>query len=134
MILIQVLAHTEHRRLDTKEGLMMIAPICYIPTGINDPLVCWASCTAPNIAVANEIIDLLHNTYGLRGYAGQIVPPGAFEFPYQTTLDLKITQILPGFRDDDEFVISLGIENLLNLLDDNEGEIFMVIIPVKYLS
>jgi hypothetical protein len=47
-----------------------------------------------------------------------------FEFPYQTTLDLKITQVLPGFRDDDEFVISLGIENLLNLLDDNEGEIF----------
>ena len=39
-------------------------------------------------------------------------------------MDLKITQVLPGFRDDDEFVISLGIENLLNLLDDNAGEIF----------
>ena len=59
----------------------------------------------------------------LEKYAGQILPTGVFEYPWQTTLDLKITQILPGFRADDEFVISLGIENLLNLIDSNKGEI-----------
>ncbi len=100
------------------------AQLLYIPSGVDDPLVCFVSCTSPDLAVAGEILDLLYNTYGLANYAGQIVPPGAFEFPYQTTLDLKITQVLPGLRDDDEFVISLGIENLLNLLDDNAGEIF----------
>jgi len=38
-------------------------------------------------------------------------------------LDLKITQELPGFRKDDLFIITLGIENLLNLIDNNEGEV-----------
>jgi hypothetical protein len=67
------------------------------------------------LVVANQVIDLLHNQLGLASYAGQILPTGVFEYPWQTTLDLKITQILPGFRAEDEFVISLGIENLLNL-------------------
>ena len=42
-------------------------------------------------------------------------------FPWQSSLDFKVTQILPGFRGDDEFVITLGIENLLNLIDDDKG-------------
>ena len=42
-------------------------------------------------------------------------------FPSQTSLDFKVTQILPGFRADDEFIITLGIENLLNLIDDDKG-------------
>ena len=37
--------------------------------------------------------------------------------------NFKITQILPGFRNDDEVVITFGIENLLNLLDDDKGVI-----------
>ena len=95
--------------------------LLYVPSGINDPKVCWYSCTQPDLAIANETLDLLYNTYGLASYAGQIVPMGAFEFPYQTSLDLKITQVLPGFRKNDEFVITLGIQNLLNLLDDEMG-------------
>ena len=75
------------------------------------------------MVVANEVINLLHNKLGLASYAGQILPTGVFEYPWQTTLDLKITQILPGFRAQDEFVISLGIENLLNLIDSDKGEI-----------
>ena len=75
------------------------------------------------MVVANEVLDLLYNQLNLASYAGQILPTGVFEYPWQTTLDLKITQILPGFRADDEFVISLGIENLLNLIDSDKGEI-----------
>ena len=97
--------------------------LLYIPSGVNDPNVCWYSCTAPDLSIANETLDLLYNVYGLQKYAGQIVPMGAFEFPYQTTLDLKITQELPGFRKDDLFIITLVIENLHNLIDNNEGEI-----------
>ena len=100
------------------------AHLLYIPSGITDPNVCWGSCSGPaDLAVAAEVLDLLYNTLGLQGYAGQILPTGVFEYPWQTTLDLKITQILPGFRAEDEFVISLGLENLLNLIDSDKGEI-----------
>ena len=96
----------------------------YISIRLTDPNVCWGSCNgAPDLVVANEVLDLLYNKLGLASYAGQILPTGVFEYPWQTTLDLKITQILPGFRADDEFVISLGIENLLNLFDSDKGEI-----------
>jgi hypothetical protein len=98
------------------------AHLLYIPSGLADPNVCWGSCTgAPDLTVANEVLELLHNTLGLKSYAGQILPNGVYEYPWQTTLDLKITQILPGFRANDEFVISLGIENLLNLIDSDKG-------------
>ena len=100
------------------------AHLLYIPSGITDPNVCWGSCSGPaDLAVAAEVLDLLYNTLNLQGYAGQILPTGVFEYPWQTTLDLKITQILPGFRAEDEFVISLGLENLLNLIDSDKGEI-----------
>ena len=99
------------------------AHLLYIPSGLDDPLVCWVSCSNPNNAVGSEILNLLYNTYGLERFKGRILPPGVFEFPWQTSLDLKITQILPGFRDDDGFVVTLGIENLLNLIDDEEGVI-----------
>ena len=98
--------------------------LIYVPSGIDDPNVCWGSCDgAPDLAIANQVLDMLYNQLGLASYAGQIVPNGVYEYPWQTSLDLKITQILPGFRAEDEFVISLGIENLLNLIDSNKGEI-----------
>jgi hypothetical protein len=36
-------------------------------------------------------------------------------------MDVKVTQVLPGFRAEDEFIIELGIRNILNLLDDEMG-------------
>ena len=57
----------------------------------------------------------------LKDYAGKIADRDAMRFPWQSSLDLNIVQILPGFRENDEFVITFGIENLLNLLDDDKG-------------
>jgi hypothetical protein len=96
--------------------------LLYVPSGVSDPNVCWGSCAAPDLAIAAQVLDTLYNKLGLQGYAGQIVPNGVYEYPWRTSLDLKITQILPGFRAEDEFVISLGIMNLLNLLDSDKGE------------
>ena len=96
--------------------------LLYVPSGVSDPNVCWGSCAAPDLAIAAQVLDTLYNKLGLQGYAGQIVPNGVYEYPWRTSLDLKITQILPGFRAEDEFVISLGIMNLLNLIDSNKGE------------
>ena len=96
--------------------------LLYVPSGVNDPNVCWGTCAAPDLAIAAQVLDTLYNKLGLQGYAGQIVPNGVYEYPWRTSLDLKITQILPGFRAEDEFVISLGIMNLLNLIDSDKGE------------
>ena len=101
--------------------------LLYIPTR-NDPLVCYSSGCAnegSDDALAREeaVLNLLYNVFGLEGKAGQIADRGSMRFPWQSSLDFKITQILPGFRENDEFVITLGIENLLNLLDDDKGVI-----------
>ena len=100
--------------------------LLYIPTGVNDPIICWSyKCgdegSAEAQARAVQVVNLLHDVYGLGKYAGQIAPRGSFNYPWQSSLDFKITQVLPGFRADDEVIITLGIENLLNLIDDNKG-------------
>ena len=99
--------------------------LLYIPTR-NDPLVCYSyKCqsegTADAIAREEAVLNLLYNVFGLEGKAGEIADRGSMRFPWQSSLDFKVTQILPGFREKDEVVITLGIENLLNLLDDDKG-------------
>jgi len=102
--------------------------LLYIPSGYDDPLVCWSTdCLdeggADAAARADYILNHLYGTLGLEKYAGTIAPRGSLQFPYQSTLDLKIKQVLPGFRPDDEVIITLGIENLLNMLNDEWGVI-----------
>ena len=102
--------------------------LLYIPSGLNDPLVCWTyQCKNEGTDLANKtaniLINHLHNTLGLDKYAGTIAPRGSLEFPWQSSLDLKIKQVLPGFRADDELIITLGIENVLNMLNDDWGVI-----------
>ena len=101
------------------------AALLYIPT-INDPLVCYSSGCSNETGVdaqkrKGEVLNLLYNVFGLEGQAGQIADRGSMRFPWQSSLDLKITQILPGFRNDDELIITFGIDNLLNLLTEDKG-------------
>ena len=99
--------------------------LLYIPT-VNDPIVCYSyKCTdegsADALAREEAVLNLLHNVFGLRDYAGQIAPRDAGNFPWQTSLDLNIIQELPGLRDDDKFIVTFAIENLLNFIDDEKG-------------
>ena len=94
--------------------------LAYAPSGVNDPLVCWVSCSNPDLAFA---ADAMRMVKALNLTPGQIAAKGTATAPWNTTLDLKITQILPGLRDEDEFVITLGIQNLLNMLNDDWGTI-----------
>jgi len=101
------------------------AALLYIPT-MNDPLVCYTSNCSNEGSIAaqqrqGEVLNLLYNVFDLEGQAGQIADRGSMRFPWQSTLDLKITQFLPGFRPDDELIITFGIDNLLNLLTDDKG-------------
>ena len=99
--------------------------LLYIPTA-SDPLVCYSSgCSAEGtpdaLAREAEVLNHLYNVWGLSGYAGQIAPRDAGNFPWQTSLDLNIVQEVPGFREDDKFVLTFALENLLNFLDDGKG-------------
>ena len=99
--------------------------LLYIPT-MGDALVCYSyKCTSEGTDAANarelEVINLLHNVFGLKDYAGQISPRDAGSFPWQSSLDLNIIQKLPGLRDNDEFVITFALENVLNFIDEDEG-------------
>ena len=99
--------------------------LLYIPTA-SDPLVCYSSgCSAEGTPAAlareAEVLNHLYNVWGLSGYAGQIAPRDAGNFPWQSSLDLNIVQEVPGFREDDKFVLTFALENLLNFLDDDKG-------------
>lgn len=60
---------------------------------------------------------------GLQGYAGGFTPINGFETDWNYRLDFKLTQEFPGLglTDKDKFILTLDIENLLNLLDSEWG-------------
>ena len=99
--------------------------LLYIPTN-NDPLVCYSyKCRSEGSTAAlareGEVLDFLYNVWDLKGSAGQIAPRDAGNFPWQSSLDLNIVQEVPGFREDDTFLLTFALENLLNFLDDGKG-------------
>ena len=61
---------------------------------------------------------------GLRAYAGGFAPINEFETDWNYRLDFKFTQELPGLglTDKDKFLITLDVQNLLNLLDSDWGK------------
>jgi hypothetical protein len=99
--------------------------LLYIPLR-NDSMVCYSyKCetegTPAALAREEAVLDLLYNAWGLEGYAGQIAPRDSGSFPWQSSLDLNIIQEIPGFREDDKFIVTFALENLLNFLDDDKG-------------
>ena len=57
---------------------------------------------------------------GLFRYKGQIVPRNAFNSPWTSSLDLRITQDI-NVMDGHKVILYLDITNVLNLIDDNQG-------------
>jgi hypothetical protein len=70
-----------------------------------------------------EEFDALIAGAGLSGYAGSLAPINEFETDWNYRLDFKITQEFPGLglTDKDKFVLTLDVENLLNLIDSEYG-------------
>jgi outer membrane receptor protein involved in Fe transport len=61
---------------------------------------------------------------GLSEFGGQFVPRGSANAPYINTLDLSITQEVPGFVKGHKGKVTLIIDNLLNLIDSSQGRVF----------
>jgi len=88
--------------------------LAYIPTGASDPNVSFTSA-----AVATAVMAHVNST-GLSGYKGSHVPKNAFNSPWYSRLDLRITQDIKVFGDT-KLVVFLDMLNLLNMIDDESG-------------
>ena len=85
----------------------------YIPSGANDPNVVFAS-----DAVASAVMAHVNST-GLSQYKGGIAPRNAFNSPWNSSLDLRITQdIDTGVG---KVILYLDVTNILNLLNEDKG-------------
>ena len=87
--------------------------LAYIP-GANDPNVVYSGIS--EAAVLSHIEKL-----GLSGRAGSIAPRNIGNADYYRSLDMRIAQEIPGFMDDDKFVLYFDAVNVLNFFNDSEG-------------
>tara|TARA_Y100001970_G_C14259557_1_gene878711 strand:+ start:17095 stop:20241 length:3147 start_codon:yes stop_codon:yes gene_type:complete len=86
----------------------------YIPSGVNDPNVVFASASVADAVMAHI------NSSGLSEFKGQIAPRNAFNSPWIRSLDLRITQDI-NLNNMGKVILYLDVTNLLNLLDDDKG-------------
>ena len=87
--------------------------LAYIP-GAGDPNVVYSG--------VSETVVLQHiDKLGLSGRAGTIAPRNIGRADYYRSLDMRIAQEIPGFMDDDKFVLYFDAVNLLNFFNDSEG-------------
>ena len=94
--------------------------LIYIPEGPNDPLMDFEG------GLSYEQIMEVVSAAGLEGYAGSIVPKNSGAQPWITSMDLYISQEVPGFYDGHKGKVYLSIENFANLLNDDWGKVYEV--------
>ncbi len=66
---------------------------------------------------------------GLDKYRGQIAPRNAFRSPPVATLDMRVTQEIPGLFEDSKGVFSMDIRNLTNLINSSWGRDIQIGFP-----
>jgi outer membrane receptor for ferrienterochelin and colicin len=88
----------------------------YIPSGADDPNVAY-----DNGLSYSELKGYLDQA-GLSKYGGGYAQKGSSKQPWQTTLDFRIAQEIPGFVDGHKGELFFNVRNLLNLIDDTKGQ------------
>lgn len=96
----------------------------YAVPGITDPVQAAAAAAAFQAAV-NDFIE----SSDLAAYRGQIAPRNAFTSPWVTTANLRLAQEIPLGVADMRAVLTLDVENLTNLLNDDWGRFEQVAFP-----
>ena len=91
--------------------------LVYVPTA-NDPNVRYADGTteADTLAYFEEL--------GLSGFAGGLVKRGAANSPWVNSLDLFVSQEIPGFSKDHKGEIYFVVNNLLNIIDSSKSKTY----------
>lgn len=98
----------------------------YIPTGPTDPNIDWVASDWPGATTAEEKyaqMQTLIQAAGLGKYAGGYAPKYSTTQPWVTELNLSIQQDIPGFAEGQKGTVYLTINNLLNLIDKNHGQV-----------
>jgi hypothetical protein len=103
----------------------------YVPL-VDDPLVTYST---PEFAAAvNAFID----GSNLSRYRGQIAPRNAFNSPWVSNANLRLAQEIPLGVQDLRAVVTLDIQNVLNLINNDWGQLasvgFPYVAPVLYAS
>lgn len=88
----------------------------YIPSGADDSAVDFVN------GISYDELKGYMDQAGVSKYAGGYAEKGAGNQPWQTTLDLRIAQEIPGFMDGHKGEIFFNVRNLLNLIDDAKGQ------------
>ena len=97
----------------------------YVPE-VNDPLVRYSS---PEFeANVNAWLD----SSQLGRYRGQIAPRNGFNSPWVTTADLRLAQEIPLGWKDLRAMLTLDVENLANLINNDWGQLRQV--PFSYMA
>ncbi|MDV6328450.1 TonB-dependent receptor [Idiomarina sp. Sol25] len=89
----------------------------YVPTGADDPNL------SPNSSLTYEEIMANFRAAGLDGYAGGFVPKGIGRSPWVNTLDFQFQQEVPGFMEEHKGIFYFTVNNLLNLIDSDKGNV-----------
>jgi hypothetical protein len=92
-----------------------------------------ASVSAARSAQFASDVDAFIQSEGLDRYRGKIVPRNSGRSPWVTTVDMRLTQEIPIWRKA-HGVVSLDIENLANMINNDWGQIsqvsFIYVAPV----
>ncbi|MEZ7204358.1 TonB-dependent receptor domain-containing protein [Pseudoalteromonas sp. DY56-GL79] len=90
--------------------------LAYVPTA-NDPNVLRYE------GITEAEVLAHYKELGLSGYAGGFVDRSAGKSPWTTTMDLYVSQELPGFTKDHKGEVYFVVNNLLNLIDSSAGKV-----------
>jgi len=101
--------------------------LAYIPSGADDPAVDFQN----GLSYA-EIMEIAQQA-GVAGAAGGYVKKYSDTMPWVTTMDLAITQEVPGFLPEHRGVVYLTIDNFANLLNDDWGKVYDLEFPQRIL-
>ena len=91
----------------------------YLPSSDTDPAFDFS-------ALSYEQIMSIAQDAGVAQYSGEYIPKYVGTQPWLTTLDLSITQELPGFTKNHKGQLYFVIDNLANLLNDDWGKSYRI--------
>lgn len=92
--------------------------LAYIPSGADDPTMDF------NSGLSYEEIMAIARGAGVAGAAGGYAGKYADTMPWVTTMDLAITQEVPGFMPEHRGMVYLTVDNFANLLNDDWGKVY----------
>jgi outer membrane receptor for ferrienterochelin and colicin len=88
----------------------------YVPTA-NDPNVIYTGATEAEVLA-------FFDEQGLSGYAGRHVDKNQARTPWQSTMDLFVSQEVPGFMEGHKGEVYLVVNNFLNMIDSSAGKVY----------